>query len=295
MPRDILFLIDERHIEVTEMTALNKEYQKLAVVLNKIIKSEIPLESSSDLWNAKVRDGITLTGLLWGEDRDKLDRDLNILLSQVLDRINFIDNRIAEQYAIEQLKQHHAVALVVSPMYEKTEELTHNDLYLHYIGTEDALAKFHQAVPVYARYSEDEFKEHLPYAFPRLFFSEKLDIGKFDEKYPAIREKLTNALAYLNDRFYDALHEYGNQTDKIEQDFKARCRGVGGIGQEAAKTMQVYGRQREILAKGKSVVCEWHIKLRPHIDRVHFAYEEKYKNIAGGKIIVGIFVRHLDV
>jgi hypothetical protein len=50
-----------------------------------------------------------------------------------------------------------------------------------------------------------------------------------------------------------------------------------------------------VVVQGTSVFCEWHIKLRPHMDRVHFAYEEKYKTVVDGRIIVGIFVDHLDV
>jgi hypothetical protein len=120
-------------------------------------------------------------------------------------------------------------------------------------------------------------------------------MGKFNENYPAIRGKLLDALSYLNDRFHEALRECANRPDKIEQDFTTHTHGLGGISRETAKTMQIYGRQREVSMQGKSVSCEWHVKLRPHIDRIHFAYEEKYKNVAGGRIIVGVFASHLDV
>jgi hypothetical protein len=297
MPRDVLFIIDDRRIDVADATALDKEYQKFAAILNKIIRDKFPLEASETLWNAQVLDGATLTELLYGKRRDSLDRDLNALLLQIMSRVRFIDLCGTEigEYAEEHLKNGVAAALVVSPAHEKVKKVDQRSRYFHFIGTEAALAQFHRSVPAYANYTENEFRAQLPYAFPSLFFNEKLDMGKFNEKYPAIREKLMNALAYLNDRFYDALREWGNQPDKIERDFKALCRGVGGISQETSSTMQLYGRQREVIIQGVSVSCEWHVKLRPHIDRVHFAYEEKYKTVAGGRIIVGIFIDHLDV
>jgi hypothetical protein len=295
MLRDILFVIDSGHIGVTDIGALDREYQKFTDVLSSVARAKLPLEASDSLWNAEVCGKITLTELLYGEARGKLDRDLNILLVQILDRLNFPDigGIGIEQYAVSHLMDHRAAALVVSPAHEKTQNLGRG-VVLHSVGTMEGLTKFYRAVPMYAKYGESEFEELLPYAFPRLFFHEKLDMRKFDEKYPAIREKVLDALSYLNDRFYDALREYGNQPDQIERDFNARSHGLGGISRETTKTMQVRGGQREITVQGKSVLCEWHVKLRPHIDRIHFAYEEKYKDIAGGRIIVGIFVSHLD-
>jgi hypothetical protein len=296
MLRDILFIVDGRYIGVTDMSALDREYQKFTAVLTEIARAQFPLEASDSIWNAEVCDKITLTELLWGKERGRLDRDLSILLQQALDRFHFSDmgGFGSEKYAEEHLRNLRAAALVVSLAHEKIQNLDRG-LVLHYVGTKEALTEFYRAVPLCAKYGESEFMELLPYAFPRLFFHEKLDMGKFNEEYPAIREKLLDALSYLNDRFYEALHECGNQPDKVERDFKTRSRGLGGIGRETAKTMQVYGRQREVSVQGKSVSCEWHIKLRPHIDRIHFAYEEKYKNVADGRIIVGIFVSHLNV
>jgi hypothetical protein len=297
MPRDVLFIIDDRHIDVADEGVLNREYQKFTAVLNKILRDKFPLEGSMTLWNAKVFGDATLMELLCGERRGKLDRDLSILLLQIMSRVCLIDTRSegSRKYVEERLKNGVAAALVVSPACEKVEPVAGQSFCLHFIGTETTLAQFHRAVPVYAKYTGNEFREQLPYAFPRLFFHEKLDLGKFNEKYPSIREKLLNALAYLNDRFRDALRELGNQPDKIEHDFKALYHGAGGISQETSKTMKVHGRQREVSVQGMDVQCEWHVKLRPHIDRVHFAYEEKYKTVADGRIIVGIFIDHLDV
>jgi hypothetical protein len=298
MPRDVLFIIDDRRIGVADADSINRDYQKFTAVLNKIALGKFPLEGSAEaLWSARVFDGASLTDLLYGKHKNMLDRDLSLLLLQIMGRVSFTDlsGAESEKHAEERLKSGVAAALVVSPAHEEVRDVGQESFHLHFIGTEAGLAQFHRAVPVYANYTESELLEQLPHAFPSLFFHEKLDIGKFDEKYPAIREKLLNALAYLNDRFRDALHEWGNQPGKIERDFKALCRGVGGISQETSDTMRRHGRQREVRVRETSVFCEWHVKLRPHIDRVHFAYEEKYRAAADGKIIVGIFTDHLDV
>jgi hypothetical protein len=297
MPRYVLFIIDDQRIDVADEGSIDKDYQKFVAVLNKILRGKFILEGSEALWNAKVFDGVTLTELLCGEHRGKLDRDLRVLLLQIMSKVHFIDTHgmKSREYAEKRLKNGVAAGLVVSSNHEKVEDSPRKGFYLHFIGSEAALTNFHRAVPANVNYTENEFREYLSYAFPRLFFHEKLDMGKFDEKYPAIREKLLNALAYLNDRFCDALGEWGNQPEEIERDFKVLSRSEGGIGKETSKTMRTYGRQREVTVRRAKVPCEWYIELRPHVDRVYFAYDEKYKAAADGRIVVGIFVDRLDM
>jgi hypothetical protein len=49
-------------------------------------------------------------------------------------------------------------------------------------------------------------------------------------------------------------------------------------------------RQRDVNHEGQVIRCEWHSKLEPHRNRIHFAFDDTL----GGKILIGIFVDHLD-
>lgn len=75
----------------------------------------------------------------------------------------------------------------------------------------------------------------------------------------------------------------------IESYFSSR--GVGGISRESVKTRKNADaiRLREVEFNGGRVMCEWHTKLNPQIDRIHFAFGSEFKD----KILIGIFVDHL--
>ena len=51
-------------------------------------------------------------------------------------------------------------------------------------------------------------------------------------------------------------------------------------------------RQREVVEGGKTFLCEWHLKLFGHQDRIHFCLLDE--NEGKQKIFVGIFTEHLD-
>lgn len=50
-------------------------------------------------------------------------------------------------------------------------------------------------------------------------------------------------------------------------------------------------RQRRVRHEGEEYVCEWHAKEHPARNRIHFTLPDQR---LGGRILVGIFVDHLD-
>ncbi|OEV31786.1 hypothetical protein AN219_02990, partial [Streptomyces nanshensis] len=50
-------------------------------------------------------------------------------------------------------------------------------------------------------------------------------------------------------------------------------------------------RQRDVEHGGETYRCEWHAKQHPARNRVHFTLPEQQLD---GRILIGIFVDHLD-
>jgi hypothetical protein len=50
-------------------------------------------------------------------------------------------------------------------------------------------------------------------------------------------------------------------------------------------------REREVTYEGRAFRCEWHVKIERHRNRIHFTLPGQGP---GGKILIGLFVKHLS-
>lgn len=137
---------------------------------------------------------------------------------------------------------------------------------------------------------EQSFFQSASQAFPNLMFHPDLTFRRFRSSYQELRGTVVRHLGELNDHFleeYRTLSAAGRVGD-IEAYFHSR--GVEGVSRESVRTHKNprVMRLREVEFNGNRVLCEWHTKLRPEIDRIHFAFED-----FGDKILIGIFVAHL--
>lgn len=111
----------------------------------------------------------------------------------------------------------------------------------------------------------------------------------------------TQALADLNDHLPTVLAEtkYGPDVGKR---FGARSQFT--ISPESSNTRNNASamKERDVIIEKKHangsidkhiVRCEWHLKIHPTRDRIHFHFG--IPAVAGDKIIVGIFCDHLTV
>lgn len=140
---------------------------------------------------------------------------------------------------------------------------------------------------------EQDFYRFVDRAFPHLIFHPDLSFRRFEGSYLELRNLIIHHLGALNDHFLDeyrTLSAAGRVGD-IESYFSLR--GVGGVSRESVKTHKNVGamRLREVEFNGIRVICEWHTKLKPNVDRIHFAFGDEF----GDKILIGIFVDHLPV
>jgi len=128
-------------------------------------------------------------------------------------------------------------------------------------------------------------------AYPELLFHPDLTFRRFRHAYNEIRGQVVRHLGALNDYFLDAYRSAlaaGRPSD-VEAYFGSL--GIGGVSAESVKTHRNSSamRLRDVEFDGRQVRCEWHTKLRPEVDRIHFAFGEQF----GEKVFIGIFVDHL--
>jgi hypothetical protein len=138
---------------------------------------------------------------------------------------------------------------------------------------------------------ERAFFQSVDRAFPKLIFHPDLTFRRFQGSYQRLRDHVVQHLGELNDHF---LEEYrtasaAGRVSDIEAYFSSR--GVGGVSRESVKTHRNVRamRLREVEFNENRVLCEWHTKLRPETDRIHFAFGDALED----KILIGIFVDHL--
>ncbi|WP_322753985.1 hypothetical protein [Frankia sp. Cas3] len=137
---------------------------------------------------------------------------------------------------------------------------------------------------------EGKFFELGRRAFPDLVFHPSLSFNRFEGSYSVLRDRVVAVLAALNDRFVD---EYSGCKGKPNEIQAAMGRYRLELSPESPKTRgsDRLMRQREVIYEGNTLRCEWHAKLERHRNRIHFS--EPSEHLAG-RILIGIFVSHLD-
>ncbi|MFE3552424.1 hypothetical protein ACFXN2_27595 [Streptomyces kronopolitis] len=144
-------------------------------------------------------------------------------------------------------------------------------------------------------YEREDIPEHLfsalaADAFPGVVLSDTLSFRKFDGSYRELRGWVAEVLAVLDDHFADALERHAGLPSRIQAEL-----GRFGIdlSPESPNTRakEKVMRQRDVKHAGETFRCEWHAKQHPARNRVHFTLPEQR---LCGRILVGIFVDHLD-
>lgn len=138
--------------------------------------------------------------------------------------------------------------------------------------------------------TEADFFDWASLAFPNLVFYSGLSFRRFDGSYRDMRPHVVNHLSVLNDHFltaHRAAHGISQQVEGALADL-----GCPGVSPESPKTHQNERvmRQRDVNYAGDVIRCEWHTKIEPHRNRIHFAFG----SFLSSKILIGIFVNHLD-
>lgn len=121
-------------------------------------------------------------------------------------------------------------------------------------------------------------------AFPELRFAENLSFSKFVGGY-AWRDTVVSHLSALNDDFLEAyISEHGNSA-RISTRIGISV-SIEGETRSSERLMAF----RDAGFDGRVFRCEWHSKLEPHRNRIHFYPGDVSTD---SKILIGIFVDHL--
>ena len=133
--------------------------------------------------------------------------------------------------------------------------------------------------------SESEFFERAKLAFPRLVFAADISFGKFQGAYRTLRSKVVDHLGQINDRFPELYAAERGMPNEISSRLGIEVSIEGNI-----RSSESLMRLRDLEFRGQMYRCEWHSKIEPHRNRIHFCVID---GVAGTKILIGIFHEHL--
>ena len=133
--------------------------------------------------------------------------------------------------------------------------------------------------------SESDFFERAQLAFPRLLFAASISFRSFQGTYRTLRPKVVDHLGRINDRFPELYASENGMSKEISSRLGIEV-SIEGNTRSSERLM----RQRDVEFQGHVYRCEWHSKIEPHRNRIHF-------HVLGGsgepRVLIGIFHEHL--
>jgi hypothetical protein len=289
-------VIDEAHIVLCQDDDAELEIvlAKISNILEKLIADRVLRLKRSTIYEAEVVPNVMLMDILFSSARS-LDHDLRTQLIRQLDSISdwnsTDDPRSSEEFAIDKLKDREQIACIV---FDQNAQILPGPPVLHRIGELRGLLKFYRDAIEIEDYDVDTYFAHASRAFPDLFFKPNIasECRRFSEPYRSIRPALTEAFAALGDLLTDIRRD-NSDLRLAQKEFSVRS-GFE-ISPESPNTHKNRSAmaERDIIISAKRLRCEWHLKLKPHVDRIHFHFGDK--DIENGKIIIGILCAHLKI
>lgn len=129
---------------------------------------------------------------------------------------------------------------------------------------------------------------HAAEVFPNLTFADRAwgDTNKLQGDARDIYDALFTHLRVLNDHVGEIWRTF---TESIERQSALGSYGVSG-SPESPKTRRDAAamKERDFAFGGRTIRCEWHTKMRPTVNRVHFA-------VGADEIFIGTITDHLAV
>jgi hypothetical protein len=307
LPRVIL---DESSFELLPSSPVERSRSLLvlAEALETLLLTEQHSVHRSELLYDQPCLDTDLAELLFG---GLLERDLRLRLARLLDRCpswNRFSSSVAARVAVEGRqvtvgsslsfavelagRGHNAACLTLDVAgLDGLHDVVADDRLrpVFFFSFTDRLPAFWRSLFELEDVAEADFFPLARQAFGSLVFSETLTFRRFTGTYTALRGPVVQVLAILNDRFPGALRRHHG----IPHDIEAELRVSGfGISPESPGTRGSRLMARRVVSyRGEEYVCEWHAKLEPHRNRVHFTLPDPRLD---GRMLVGIFVDHLD-
>ena len=249
----------------------------------------------------------------------QLDHDLALRLSTALDRIDELDDSALTGYdasisgsvrfapgvawAHASCLEGRHVGVIPLPLAEVPAgrvavNVADAALDIYFVTTESHHVDFFRSVVTLEDADRTMFEQLAQSAFPALDWADGVWRGlrDFSRPYIEVRDELVRCLGGLSDHGAACFHELRTGDPRqLAQVLSARV-GAGVSDEDGAtKRFAAARRDRTRRHRGVDRVFWWHVKLRPHVDRIHFLYEPPAMGVAGrdeGRILVGLFKDH---
>ncbi len=273
----------------------------------------------ADYYQTDLGDKVRLYSLLFDPGCTvRLDPDLRQQLSLTLDRINEFDDARLTEYDAEcggkvrfapglawahtACREGHHVAVVPLPLAEvpagKVSVTVANTVAeVFFVVGESQHVDFFRSVIALENADEKKLERLARSAFPALDWADNVWRGlrRLSRPYVDVRDELVRYLGGLSDHGAACFHEFASDPQQLASVLSARIGASTSDENGATKRFPRSRRDRTRRHGGIEKVFWWHVKLRPHIDRIHFRYEPPSTSVAklsDGRIVVGLFRDH---
>ena len=304
---DSRFIVDERSLDFNgfDTAVITASLEVLAEELSDL-RSDGELASILSGWGSTAcLDGADLSWLLATSNLVPRDLGAHVLglldkciawdeaADVVVDPLVDIDGDLLESYGIAWAAERRshgfasAVVTLTHRPYRGVQRVTANSLpvELHFVAEPTDHPHFYRSICLLENIGEDAFLRIAARAFPQLRFAEGLTFRRFEGTYQGLFPSVIRHLGVLNDRFVGAYRLEGGHSGRISTRIGIDV-SIEGSQTRASESLM---KQRDAVFEGKTYRCEWHSKIEPHRNRIHF-----FPPPAGTEIVVGLFVDHLD-
>ncbi|HEX6075636.1 MAG TPA: hypothetical protein VFZ32_10280 [Micromonosporaceae bacterium] len=160
---------------------------------------------------------------------------------------------------------------------------------IFFFAESQQLPEFWRSLFILESVVEGEFFSLGALAFPQVVLHPDLSFQRFDGSYESLRDRVVPILSALSDHFAAELDRCHGLPYDVQAAFGHYRVDLSPESPNTRKSERLM-RLRDVVYGGEVYRCEWHAKLEPHRNRIHFAVPH---HSLGGKILVGIFVAHL--
>lgn len=179
-------------------------------------------------------------------------------------------------------------------------------LDIHFLTDRAMLPVFYRSLFDLEDMDADAYMDNAGHAFPDIAFSPGLNVQfpRFRTRYHDVRPEVTRHLAALNDHFQSIFKQADYAPDRTQDLLNSIYHVDASKESPLTRRNKKAMRERDVLvdhvlvagrkvpvALARPVRCEWHTKIKPTTDRIHFHPGDK--EVAEGRLFVGIFHAHL--
>ena len=165
-------------------------------------------------------------------------------------------------------------------------------LDISFVAGESDHVEFFRSIIGLENADEERFAGFAASAFPALDWADGVWRGlrQLSRPYIAVRDELVRCLGGLSDYGAACFREYG-AGDPRELAGVLSARVGAGVSDENGRTKRSPEARRDRTRhhRGAEKVFWWHVKLQPHVDRIHFLHEARSGKHRQGRIVVGLF------